>query len=210
MSDQENPQIVPEEVQTSKRKFDPNIVIAISLGVISLCALFVSVYQTKILADQQELMTAAEKAQLWPNINASFGGVSDTQFYKEIYFKVSNDGIGPAIIEDFSLSYDNTPFDSWLSICRYQLTDQQENEFFDDVAYKNSMLKKKQIIPAGESVVLFKMEFEQFEKFQYIFNRFLGDKQPQFSLRYSSVFGDEWILSGKLNADQPPVAVEKK
>ena len=209
MSDQENPEVIPEEPKAPKRKFDPNIIIAISLGVISLCALFVSVYQTKILADQQELMTAAEKAQLWPNINVGFGGVSDENGFKQVYFKISNDGIGPAIIEDFSLNYGGKKVESWLDICRDQLSSKQEDAFFDNVSYTNSTLKKKQIIPAGESLFLFKMEFDQTEPFQYLFQRFVGENQPKFSLRYSSVFKDEWIVSGKLDSEEPPVAVEK-
>ena len=71
------------------------------------------------------------------------------------------------------------------------------------------MFKKKEIIPAGESVTLFKMTFDQVEKFQHLFLRFVGEKQPNFSLRYSSVFKDEWILSGKLDSENPPVEVEK-
>ncbi|MEM6877317.1 MAG: hypothetical protein AAF544_02065, partial [Bacteroidota bacterium] len=41
----------------------------IAVTIISLCALVVSIYQTKLLAEQQELATKAEKAQLWPNLD---------------------------------------------------------------------------------------------------------------------------------------------
>ncbi|MEL7160786.1 MAG: hypothetical protein AAFN92_08510, partial [Bacteroidota bacterium] len=97
------------EERPASRRPDSNMIIAIALAIISLCALIVSIYQTKILVAQQELAVQAEKAQLWPRVEASFGGVFSGTQYTEVAFTLENVGTGPAIIDEFSLFYKGKP-----------------------------------------------------------------------------------------------------
>ncbi len=70
-----NPATAPPK---NRWPLDQSLVATLALTIISLCALFVSIYQTRVLSQQQEvmaeqqrIMTESAKAQLWPN--ASFG-----------------------------------------------------------------------------------------------------------------------------------------
>lgn len=58
---------------------DQSLIATLALAVISLCALFVSIYQTRVLsmqqevmAEQQRIMMESAKAQLWPNIEVGY------------------------------------------------------------------------------------------------------------------------------------------
>ncbi|MEL6140668.1 MAG: hypothetical protein AAFU67_03525, partial [Bacteroidota bacterium] len=61
---------------------DPQNIIAAGVTLISACALIVSLHQTRIMTQQQELMFEKAKAEVWPHISL---GVSNGQCCRPDY-----------------------------------------------------------------------------------------------------------------------------
>ena len=94
------------------KELDQSLVATLALAVISLCALFVSIYQTRVLslqqevmAEQQRIMTESAKAQLWPNVDLGIHREVNDDTLTKIDFEVSNTGTGPAIVDGVNIKY---------------------------------------------------------------------------------------------------------
>ena len=102
------------------QRIDHVLLSTVALTVISLCALFVSIYQTRVLslqqevmAEQQHIMLETAKAQLWPNVE-----VGKNRGYKDgkidlLEFTIANTGTGPAVIENVTVQYQEQYARSW-------------------------------------------------------------------------------------------------
>lgn len=167
---------------------------------ISLFALFVSLYQTRILVQQTQLNTESAKAQLWPRVNLDFGGVFSTEIasYEEVWLKMTNVGIGPAIIQDFQIEYKGEEFSSWWSLCQYLLP----NEVYSSSNFSMTNANPtNQVIQAGESITVFALAPQEPTDFQVAFEALVAEDGPQISCCYQSVFKDSWVINGLLSAD---------
>jgi len=199
------------EIKASKKrkKLDTNVITAIAVSIISLCALFVSIYQTKILAEQQKLITAAEKAQLWPNITSDFGGFSSEGKYNLIYFNISNHGIGPAVVEEFKIFYHDKEVENWIEL--YKAISNSDEFLGNYASYFNSTPRIRQVIPAGEKIKLLELKnIGNYPKVKAFIDEISEGNKVEFQLIYSSVFNDRWIVRGKLNDDPTPELITIK
>jgi hypothetical protein len=82
------------------RKINIEILLGVSAVVLSLAALFVSIFQTKIAREQQH-------ASVWPYLQTSFS--TGDNGYRWV---LENRGTGPAIIKKVECSFDSTTYDS--------------------------------------------------------------------------------------------------
>ena len=208
------PKETPKEIldslsEPSDRKsgfrMDPNMIIAIALAIISLCALFVSIYQTKILAEEQALNIKAEKAQLWPRISTSFGGRYKNDQYEQLSFSIENEGTGPAIIESFVLIYKDRNYKNWSDLLNAIIEESGQENTGRTLTARDAT---NTILQSGEKNTLFDLSAPDPSSFKNVFKAFEGDDCPEFVVCYKSVFDDYWYFRGSLHDDCKPEGIE--
>ncbi|MEM6397992.1 MAG: hypothetical protein AAF741_16700 [Bacteroidota bacterium] len=173
---------------------------AIAVTIISLCALAVSIYQTKILAEQQALATKAEKAQLWPRLNFNSEMEVRQEGFYSLSLYVTNVGVGPAIVENFKLMYKDSQFYFWSYPLEQAFgevaADSMIAEYLEGMT--SNTLKIDQVIPAGQKIKLFNITANEPGLFEDGFNLYVSEDQPRFEVIYRSVFDDRWEVKSKL------------
>ncbi len=82
---------------------DRSDVLAILAFLVSLGAMFISIQQTEILKDQQEIMAAQMEGTVWPYLKTDIKmAVQNDQ--QVVSLKIANKGVGPAKMKAFNLS----------------------------------------------------------------------------------------------------------
>jgi len=103
--------------RVSKAKFfrDPQNIIAVGVTVISLCALIVSVFQTSLLNEERELLREYSRASVWPHLEITLGKSHDKndESISQLSLILTNSGVGPAIITDVKVTYNDTIAKNW-------------------------------------------------------------------------------------------------
>ncbi len=165
-----------EETKTSKvinRKFEPGIWIGIIAILINIITVSVYVYQARIMQQQQH-------ASAWPYIEWL------PSFNEETYFvEISNNGIGPAIINDIQIELNG-----------------QEIKSIDSVFLKlvgtcyfphlTSTIKNR-VLPAGKSLRLFQINDSEWASKAFLA---IQKQSLNISICYSSIYGDSWVSAG--------------
>lgn len=163
----------------SKLKIKPEMYIAFLAIIISMSTLVVYIYQSNLMKQQQ-------KMSVWPYI--SFG-----PSWGEDYLIISliNKGIGPAIINDVKIEFDNNALHSIQEIVNF-IPDSIRTDFM------YSSIWPGQVIMAGESINVIKITEGKLARF--LLKELMEGK---FSLEvcYSSVYGDTWKSYG-LNVEE--------
>ena len=97
---------------------EPQNVIAVGVTLISVCALIVSVTQTRIMIQQSELMDTQARASVRPILYFGRSRAFDPQTRQLIDFRmgVSNRGVGPALIDDVSIEYHEEFVHDWADL----------------------------------------------------------------------------------------------
>jgi hypothetical protein len=108
----------------SKSNFfsDPQNIIAVGVTVISLCALIVSIHQTMVLKEEKELMREHSRASVWPYLEfgSEKGHDLNDNSINHFTLSISNNGVGPAIITDVRVSYNDTIAQNWWKLFNIQ------------------------------------------------------------------------------------------
>lgn len=84
----------------TKHGINAEMIVAFAAIFLSVCGLVVSIYEAN-------LERHFHRAQVWPRLQVTTSNARGFQF------QVSNAGIGPAVIEQVSLSIDGTPMTDW-------------------------------------------------------------------------------------------------
>ena len=165
---------------------EPQNIIAIGVTLISACALIVSVYQTRIMTEQRELMFKQAKAEAWPyvSIGASKGHQKDGSI-AHFQLLVGNDGVGPAIVKGVRVTYKDFVAKDW-----WDLFDQFEMPDSVETYISNSHINDR-IIKIGE-------EFTGLDlNINLPLAQFYFREAPQIKIEvlYESVYGDRWLYT---------------
>ncbi len=185
-----------EEKEKTKRPLLPHFsrsdVMALLALLVSLGALFVSIYEARIMKEQQLLMQTQQKASVYPfldqnwvyNFNPDKGS---------IIFTLANKGIGPAQINHIQFVLNDEPIND------YSLLKEKLSTFFPDSA--NFVLSYASIdsyfLAAKEEIELFDLRFDPFPNAYQL----ISQLDMEFDVCYCSIYDDCWTIVG--NADQP-------
>lgn len=112
------------------------ITIGASALLISLCALFVSISQVKLMQKQMHL-------SVMPRIDISFSGNSS----ENLNISITNCGLGPAEILATKIEYDSVTVGSWEELFQLINKEKLELESFTASKLKDRMLVPMQIFP---------------------------------------------------------------
>ncbi|PWN06725.1 hypothetical protein [Rhodohalobacter mucosus] len=176
MEPQEEANIDSRDLHPDKsgKKISSEMFIAVFAIVISLSTLFVYIYQSNLMKQQQ-------KMSVWPHLTIG-PSVSEDAFT----LRMMNQGIGPAIIETVQLTHDGDPLDGIQDLMTIVPDSLQS-------AFSYSSLWTGQVIMAGEPVDLFSVSSSGAAGF---LAGELGAGRILLEVCYSSVYGDTWVTNG--------------
>ncbi|TVQ83230.1 MAG: hypothetical protein EA393_15720 [Bacteroidetes bacterium] len=163
-----------QEKPPKKQLIKPEMLIAAFAILISISTLFVYIYQSNLMKQQQ-------KMSVWPYLNyvPSWG---------QDYFIVNltNKGIGPAIIENVAITFDGKEIEGIEGIMKL-VPDSIRG------SYSFSTIPPGLVIMAGEALTL--LDAKEPRAVAYIMENILTDKLYM-AVCYSSVYGDSWVSYG--------------
>jgi hypothetical protein len=150
--------------------------VTLMAALVSLCALFVSVYQMQLQKNQQY-------ASVWPHLRPYYmTNLNDSTF--EWALHVANYGVGPAIIQEVVYEIDGKPLESFeaftdsLSIIESPVSE----DAIQDLIYPGEFL------PAGADIALISIKRDA--KLYPAFNT--QTKKINLRIKYASVYSEEW------------------
>jgi len=157
-----------------KQLIKPEMLIAAFAILISMSTLFVYIYQSNLMKQQQ-------KMSVWPYLNYGPSWGQD-------YFTVNliNKGIGPAIIENVTITFDGKEIDTIEGIMKL-VPDSIRG------SYSFSSIPPGLVVMAGETLTL--LDTREEKTVTYIMENILNEKLYM-TICYSSVYGDSWISYG--------------
>ena len=112
-----------------------------------------------------------------------------------------NNGIGPAFIEEIIILFDNEVYRGDPASFYSDVVQQEDN-----VRFSFATIKTGRVIPAGEKVEMIGTTTS--EKDADLLMKWYGyEGKTKLRIRYSSVYGDQWITEG---IGSSPTPVETK
>ena len=161
-----------------RKRLDNNAILSITATIVSVCALFVAVYQTILMRQQQD-------AAVWPKVLISHGYYKD-DFYRII---VRNVGVGPAIIRKASITGNGQSFPDMGIYEKFLLTKYQlSTQIRDSTSYFDySDLQPEDVIPQGEQREIC------MAKGKAIATAFIKNESNfHLDIIYESLYGKQW------------------
>lgn len=162
----------------AKRKWSTDRIVSFSAIMISLVTLIVFIYQTQLMAEQQRL-------SVLPHISFGYMNTGGSNF--TVY--ISNDGIGPAFIEDIRIYYQDSVYHKDLPTFLYQ--DVPEMDSLENIRHSNII--EGQLIPAGRRIDVLQVN-DSFENGQRLY-ALLNKLNVRAELEYRSAYNERWLLS---------------
>jgi hypothetical protein len=173
-------------MEEKKPKFwNIEIMVGIMATIVSLCALIVSVTQTRIMREQQY-------AQVWPNLTY---GVWKTNTFPdstaEFEFHLNNKGVGPAIIKDVKMVYKGEIFEDQD---RYRLFQKMIKDT-SQILFGFGSVEKNKVMLAGEDHTMW--GFGRSKNTHKIINEIWTSRHEGYLdivICYQNIYGKTWIL----------------
>ena len=151
---------------------------------VSISALAVSIYEARIMKEQQQLMVSQQKTSVWPYVKGNtllrFDSVSSIRVVLE------NKGIGPALIDDIQLSINGSVATDYTD-----LNDKLGAIFKDHVYYLSLASLSEHVLAPGEILELMKVRFPPFND-DYIV---VSEMEIGYDLCYCSVYEECWKVN---------------
>lgn len=126
----------------TEKAFRLDFVIAIAALLVSAASAFALIYQTRVIGDQYA-------ATIWPYLS-----VDSSYSPHGVTIQVSNDGLGPALIESAQLLVDEKPAASWGTYL-YDLQKTHRGKAQHDVSISASNFGRSTTIRPGDTKLLF-------------------------------------------------------
>ena len=170
-----------------KRKISRSDITSLLAVIFSIAALVVSVIQARIMADQQTVMVAQQKAAVWPYVEVRNGlNLADSLVYSVV---AENKGVGPAIVQGLSIEIQGNVYDNFDDFSK-ALTGLIGEEGYMVTRFGITQ-KRKNVYKPGESRVLFEVNIYNVDGYR--------DKVGSFNvnLTYCSIYDDCWFKNGK-------------
>lgn len=173
---------------------DPQNIIAVGVTLISMCALIVSIFQTQIMQEERQLIREHAKASVWPRLSLLASKSHNPEDYSVSSFNIEiiNDGVGPAIITDVRISFEDQPAPHWWALFRmFDIPDTLS------LGITNRTINKS-VVRAGQEVLILSLDgnLPLAQAFYEHFDRI------KFEIIYESIYGDKWKLLSDVEKDE--------
>lgn len=177
----------------SKSKFfrDPQNIIAVGVTVISLCALIVSVIQTNVLKEERELIREYSRASVWPHLDF---GIEKSQNKNDgninsFAFNLTNSGVGPAIITDVRVGYNDTIAKNWWHLFEIMEIPDSIDRYIGNTRFNG------QVIKIGETVNT--LNLDNNIPLANAFAERIKENGLSIEIYYESIYGEKWKYFNK-------------
>ena len=173
--------------ESTKKSFfkDPQNIIAIGVTLISACALFVSIMQTRIMQEERELMREFSQASVWPRLDFGISkGHKEDGSLNGFRFVLSNRGVGPAIITDVRVTYDGQAASDWWDLFEIMEIPDSISRGVNNRTFSNGIIRIGEdtaVLELDQNLPLANAFYERIEKLA-------------FEIYYKSIYGKQWKL----------------
>ncbi|PIE02216.1 MAG: hypothetical protein CSA81_08240 [Acidobacteria bacterium] len=166
---------------------DPQNIIAVGVIVISLCALIVSVIQTSLLHEEREMMREYSRASVWPHLEFDTlqGQNKENGKLNRLQILLTNRGVGPAIITDVRVSYQDSVANNWWHLFDIMEIPDTIEKYIGNITFNNRVIK------IGETIKV--LDLDNNLPLANAFAEKLKQK-GRFSIEiyYKSIYGEQW------------------
>ncbi|MEM6522842.1 MAG: hypothetical protein AAGF85_07450 [Bacteroidota bacterium] len=159
-------------------KFSADRIVSISAIVISLMTLVILVLQTTMIREQQQ-------NSVFPYLMIGNEGYGMSDFK----FVLTNNGIGPAIIESVEIAYLDSLYYMDLPSFLYENVDSMDT--LNDVLHSN--FYPGMLIPAEKKINILQVDNNKSESIALI--QILQALELEMTVTYKSIYGQRWELS---------------
>ncbi|MFK7770654.1 MAG: hypothetical protein AB8F94_00890 [Saprospiraceae bacterium] len=166
---------------------EPQNIIALGVTLISICALAVSIMQTRIMAEQRMLMYEQAKASVWPRLEIIMGKSHSAENYQitALSLNITNGGVGPAIITDMRVTHNDEPVKNWWYLFKkFNLPDSIPT-YIGNLDINNSIVK----IGGNDTFLNFS---HNLSLAQFYFKNY---KYIKIEIWYESIYHDKWKVT---------------
>ena len=170
---------VPARSEAPRRRATPEILVGIAAILLSCGALVVSVFQTRILREQQG-------ATVWPRLSVGQDHVDDTFLYR-----LNNDGVGPAIVREVHFSVHGRSYDQVSALMYREVLEAMADTSFAAGKFSTT-ISPGAVLRPGEQVDLF-----QTLRSAVLADRLsalVTDSSYHARILYSDVYGTCWLV----------------
>lgn len=155
----------------------PQTMIALSAVLLSVCGLFVSIYETSLIREQQ-------RASVWPNVE-----VQPSLRPDDLKIFVQNTGIGPARIIKAAVIYGDEVKKNWKEII--------ESVDYEGKGYSDyqSLIKGRVMPPSSSQELIFRIESSAENRegnLAEILGKAINEETLDVALCYCSVYDECW------------------
>ncbi len=173
-------------------KINSQNILAVSVMLVSITAVIVAIFQAKIMKEQQEIMHKDFEASLWPHIELGYN--YNPQKHFEI--TVTNNGVGPAIIEEVQIKRGDEYLKTWDDIMNLIKADTSIQ-----FGVSNSGIMGT-VISSGEDRKFFAVYGDTVAQALFeIYN------ELEFTICYKSVYDSYWLHKRKFNEGRTTATV---
>ena len=163
---------------------NPEYIIAFGIALISICALVVSIQQTRIMSEQRALMHQQAKASVWPRLIMGIGKSHDIddRSVTDYRISVSNEGVGPAIIKNVKVLYKGEPKTNWWELFRAFEPEEGLKLYVTNSTISQSIIRQGdnlRILSLKNNLPLANLFYKHSEHIS-------------FEIVYESIYGDQW------------------
>jgi len=178
----------------TRKNFDRSDLIAVAALLMSMMALFVSIYEARILKAQHKIMVSQERTSVWPYVDGNL-----TYQYADkvlIDYVLENKGIGPSRIGQMDLWVNGQP------ISDYATLRELVNAYFPDSILVDLSLvdMENQILSPSEQVQTLSLQFERFKGDVELVRNF----SVNYEVCYCSIYDECWFFDGRNNGKNQP------
>src|SRR6056297_3441757 len=170
------------DTEDHKSKFSdwiksPQTMIALSAVVLSVCGLFISMYEASLIREQQ-------RASVWPNVEIQPSIRNDS-----LKIFVQNSGIGPARIMNASVSYQGEVKDNWADVIN------SFNFRSDEMSDYQSLIQGSVLPPDSGQEMIFRVASsadDQELNLAFQMGRAIIQEDLNINICYCSVYDECW------------------
>jgi len=184
----------PQKTVRPKPYRTPSFYMALLAIIISLVGTGVSVFEARILREQQTIMSEEKEAAVWPYLSMS-GDINMGPEHSVYTLSIKNEGVGPALMGDISHTVGEQS-GTILSVISVLKDKYPTSSFF----LQKSFNGKKMVVGEGEVVTIFQLAIIDGGDITQQAN-IIDSIQSTYC--YCSIYGDCWSSDGeRLTATQ--------
>ena len=173
-----------EAPSNNERKISGTHIASLIAVIVSISALMVSIYEARMMKEQQDLMVSQQKTSVWPYVKGNtllnFDSISS------VIAILENKGIGPALIDEITISINGEQLKDYNEI-----KEQLSKIYLDHPFFLSLASLKDHVLAPGETLEFLKIQYPSFKGHYQL----VSEMEIEYNLCYCSVYGECWKVN---------------